>query len=153
RSRSCAVRWPEHGAASRIRRIGEALDGVRCPCQGNGQGNWQGIRQGQNALMHQIVARPKSQRLPPALNIVTLATFSASRSARALDPVLPHVAGEFGIPIATAASFAAGFAFTFAAIQPLIGAAADLFGKARLMIICLVVLGLANIVGSLATSF
>jgi predicted MFS family arabinose efflux permease len=103
--------------------------------------------------MHRLVARPKSQRLPPALNIVTLATFSASLSARALDPVLPHVADEFGVTIATAASFAAVFAFTFAAIQPLIGAAADLFGKARLMIICLVILGLANIVGSLATSF
>jgi len=111
--------------------------------------------------MHQITARPdsppestpKSQHLPPALNIVTLATFSASLSARALDPVLPHVADEFGITIATAASFAAVFAFTFAAIQPLIGAAADLFGKARLMIICLAILGLANIVGAFATSF
>src|SRR4029079_15858946 len=65
----------------------------------------------------------------------------------------PHVADEFGITIATAASFAAVFAFTFAAIQPLIGAAADLFGKARLMIICLAILGLANIVGAFATSF
>src|SRR4029079_13860295 len=65
----------------------------------------------------------------------------------------PHVADEFGITIATAASFAAVFAFTFAAIQPLIGEAADLFGKARLMIICLAILGLANIVGAFATSF
>jgi MFS transporter, DHA1 family, inner membrane transport protein len=104
--------------------------------------------------MHQTVARPrKDQRLPPALNIVTLATFSASLSGRALDPVLPHIADDFGISIATAASFAAVFAFTFAVIQPLIGAAADLFGKARLMIFCLVILGLANLVGSLATSF
>jgi predicted MFS family arabinose efflux permease len=103
--------------------------------------------------MHQTVKRPQHQRLPPALNIVTLATFSASLSGRALDPVLPHVADDFGISIATAASFAAVFAFTFAVIQPLIGAAADLFGKARLMIFCLVILGLANLVGSLATSF
>jgi predicted MFS family arabinose efflux permease len=86
--------------------------------------------------MHQTVTRPRDQRLPPALNVVTLATFSASLSARALDPVLPHVADDFGVTIATAASFAAVFAFTFAAIQPLIGAAADLFGKARLMIFC-----------------
>ena len=59
--------------------------------------------------------------------------------------MLPHVADDFGITIATAASFAAVFAFTFAAIQPLIGTAGDLFGKARLMIVCLVILGLANI--------
>ena len=38
-------------------------------------------------------------------------------------------------------------------IQPVLGAAADLFGKARLMIVCLVLLGLANILGAMATSF
>jgi len=43
--------------------------------------------------------------MPPALNIIALATFAASLSARALDPVLPHVAGEFGVSIATVASF------------------------------------------------
>jgi predicted MFS family arabinose efflux permease len=103
--------------------------------------------------MHQTVPRPQDQRLPPALNIVTLATFSAALSGRALDPVLPHVADDFAVSIATAASFASVFAFTFAVIQPVIGAAADLFGKAKLMIICLVILGIANLVGSLATSF
>ena len=94
-----------------------------------------------------------SHRLPPALNIITLATFAASLSARALDPVLPHVAEDFGISIATAASFAAVFAFTFSIIQPIVGAAADLFGKTRLMIGCLALLGLANILGALSTSF
>lgn len=103
--------------------------------------------------MHQTVARKPDQRLPPALNVVALATFSAALTGRALDPVLPHVADDFGITIATAASFAAVFAFTFAVIQPLIGAAADLFGKARLMIVCLVILGISNLVGAVATSF
>jgi predicted MFS family arabinose efflux permease len=91
--------------------------------------------------------------MPPVLNIIALATFAASLSARALDPVLPHVADDFGVSIATAASFAAVFAFTFAIVQPVLGAAADLFGKARLMIICLVLLGLAGILGALSTSF
>jgi predicted MFS family arabinose efflux permease len=91
--------------------------------------------------------------LPPVLNIIALATFAASLSARALDPVLPHVAEDFGVSIATAASFAAVFAFTFAIVQPVLGAAADLFGKARLMIVCLVLLGLASILGALSTSF
>ena len=45
------------------------------------------------------------------------------------------------------------FAFTFAIVQPVLGAAADLFGKARLMIVCLVLLGLANVLGALSTSF
>src|SRR5439155_1079730 len=77
----------------------------------------------------------------------------AALSARALDPVLPHVAADFSVSIATAASFAAAFAFTFAIIQPVLGAMADMFGKARLMIVCLVLLGLANILGAMATSF
>jgi predicted MFS family arabinose efflux permease len=91
--------------------------------------------------------------MPPAINIIAIATFAASLSARALDPVLPHVADEFSISIATAASFAAIFAFTFAVVQPVLGAAADLFGKVRLMIACLVILGVANMLGSIATSF
>jgi predicted MFS family arabinose efflux permease len=103
--------------------------------------------------MPQTGSRPQEQRLPPVLNIIALATFSASLSARALDPVLPHVADDFGVSITAAASFAAVFAFTFAVVQPVLGAAADLFGKARLMIVCLVLLGLANILGAMSTSF
>jgi len=93
------------------------------------------------------------ERMPPAINIIALATFAASLSARALDPVLPHVADDFSVSIAAAASFSAVFAFTFAVVQPALGAAADVFGKARLMIVCLVLLGLANILGALSTSF
>ncbi|QWG21089.1 MFS transporter [Bradyrhizobium sediminis] len=96
---------------------------------------------------------PHDQRIPPAINVIALASFSASLSARALDPVLPHVAEDFGVTIATAAGFSAAFAFTFAIIQPVMGAAADLFGKARLMVVCLVLLGVANVLGALSTSF
>jgi predicted MFS family arabinose efflux permease len=103
--------------------------------------------------MRQAGLRPHRQRMPPALNIIALTTLAASLSARALDPVLPHVADEFGVSIAAAASFAAVFAFTFAIVQPVLGAAADLFGKARLMIACLVLLGLASILGALSNSF
>ncbi|MGZ5872533.1 MAG: MFS transporter [Bradyrhizobium sp.] len=102
--------------------------------------------------MPQTGQRPH-ERMPPAINIIAIATFAASLSARALDPVLPHVADDFSVSIATAASFAAVFAFTFAVIQPVLGAAADLFGKARLMIVCLVLLGVANILGAISTSF
>jgi hypothetical protein len=42
--------------------------------------------------MAQTALRPHEQRMPPALNIIALATFAASLSARALDPVLPRVA-------------------------------------------------------------
>src|SRR5438067_11226392 len=103
--------------------------------------------------MPQTALRPHDQRLPPVLNIIALTTFAASLSVRALDPVLPHVADEFAVSIATSASFAAVFAFTFAIVRPLVGSAADLFGKARLMIFCLALLGLANLLGAISTSF
>jgi predicted MFS family arabinose efflux permease len=98
------------------------------------------------------VAVSAASGMPPALNIIALATFSAALSARALDPVLPHVAEDFSVSIATAASFAAAFAFTFAIIQPVLGAFADVFGKAPLMIVALALLGFANILGAMATS-
>jgi predicted MFS family arabinose efflux permease len=67
--------------------------------------------------------------------------------------LLPHIADEFSVSIATAAGFSSAFAFTFAIVQPLIGAAADLFGKARLMVACLALLGFASILGAMTTSF
>ena len=109
--------------------------------------------------MHQVLARqieppaPRDQRLPPVLNIIALAGFSAALSTRVLDPVLPHIADDFAVSIATAASFAAGYALTYAVVQPLIGAAADMFGKARLMIACLALLGVSSILGAFATTF
>lgn len=102
--------------------------------------------------MPQSATRPHDH-MPPAINIIAIATFAASLSARALDPVLPHVAEEFSISITTAASFAAVFAFTFAVVQPVLGAAADMLGKVRLMIACLVILGFANMLGAIAGSF
>ena len=92
-------------------------------------------------------------KLPPLLNIVALATFAASLSTRALDPVLPHVADDMSVTVATAAGLTAVTAFSFALVQPLIGAAADVFGKARLMLVCLVLLGIANVAGALCTSY
>jgi predicted MFS family arabinose efflux permease len=67
--------------------------------------------------------------VPPILNIIALATFAASLSARALDPVLPHLAADFDVSIASAAGFASVFAFTFAIIQLLQGAAAGLSAR------------------------
>jgi len=89
----------------------------------------------------------------PILNIIAVTTFASALSSRALEPVLPLVAGDFGVTVATVASLSAVFALTFAIVQPILGAAADMFGKPRLMIACLVLLGVANIVGAMATSF
>ena len=91
--------------------------------------------------------------MPPILTIVALSTFAAALSARAIEPVLPQVAGDLSVSIQVAAGLAAANALTFALVQPFLGAAADLFGKARLVIVCLVLLAIANAIGALATSF
>jgi MFS transporter, DHA1 family, inner membrane transport protein len=103
--------------------------------------------------MRQTGGRDAPAGLPPALNIIALSGFAASLSTRALDPVLPRIASEFSVSITTAAGLAAVSAFTFAVVQPAIGALADMFGKARLMIVCLALLGLASLLGAMATSF
>ena len=87
------------------------------------------------------------------LTVIALCTFTASLSTRSLDPVLPNIASELSITVATAAGLSAGTALTFALVQPVLGATADIIGKARLMLICLVILGLANIVGAFADSY
>ena len=87
------------------------------------------------------------------LNLIALTTFAANLSVRAIDPVLPHIADDLTVSIAQAASLSAGLAFTFAIVQPVIGAAADQLGKARLMVACLVLLGVGSILGAFATSF
>jgi predicted MFS family arabinose efflux permease len=89
----------------------------------------------------------------PILNVIAATTFAAALSSRSMEPVLPLVADDLGVTIATAASLSAAVALTFAIVQPILGAAADMFGKARLMIACLATLGAANIIGALATSF
>ncbi len=89
----------------------------------------------------------------PILNLIALTTFAANLSVRAIDPVLPHIADDLSVTTAQAASLAAGLAFTFAIVQPVVGAAADLMGKARLMIACLALLGIGSILGAFATSF
>ena len=92
---------------------------------------------------------------PPVLNIDRAGdVYRGSLSSRALDPVLPHVADELSITHRHGGGISRRYwPSPSPSIQPVLGAAADLFGKARLMLVCLVILGLANILGALSTSF
>ncbi len=91
--------------------------------------------------------------MPPILTIIAMSTFAASLSARAIEPVLPQVAGDLTVSIAVAAGLSAVNALTFALVQPFLGALADLFGKARLVTACLILLAIANAAGAFAESF
>lgn len=91
--------------------------------------------------------------IPPIINVIAMTTFAAALSSRSMDPVLPLIAGDFSVSVATAASLASAIALSFAFAQPVLGAVGDLYGKARLMIVCLAALGVASIIGAFATSF
>jgi MFS transporter, DHA1 family, inner membrane transport protein len=87
------------------------------------------------------------------LPIIAMSTFAGALSARAMDPVLPQVATDLAVTIQLAATVASAFAVTFALVQPVLGVVADVFGKAKLIFICLILLGASNIAGAFSTSF
>ena len=91
--------------------------------------------------------------MPSVLYLIALASFAANLSVRAIDPVIPHIADDLSISIAQAAGLSSALAFTFAIAQPIIGAFADLIGKARVMVACLALLGIGSIMGAFATTF
>ncbi len=91
--------------------------------------------------------------MPPLLTIIAMSAFAVSLTARAVEPVLPQIGNDLAVSIAVAAGLSAVNALTFALVQPFLGALADLFGKARLVIACLLLLAAANTAGAFATSF
>lgn len=87
------------------------------------------------------------------LPIIAMANFAAGLTTRAMDPVLPQVSAQLLVSIPAVATLASATAISFAFIQLPLGAIADMFGKPRLILTCLVILGIANIAGAFATSF
>lgn len=88
-----------------------------------------------------------------ALVVVSFIAFSTSLFMRAMDPVVPQISGEFGIPAADVALLATAFALPFAVVQPLLGPVGDFFGKTKLMLAGMLLLVLATLVGAFAQNF
>ncbi len=88
-----------------------------------------------------------------ALVVVSFIAFSTSLFMRAIDPVVPQISGEFGMPAADVALLATAFALPFAVIQPLLGPVGDFFGKTKLMLAGMTLLVLATLIGAFAENF
>lgn len=88
-----------------------------------------------------------------ALVVVGFIAFSTSLFMRAIDPVVPQISGEFGMPAADVALLATAFALPFAIVQPLLGPVGDFFGKTKLMIGGMVLLVATTLIGAFAQSF
>jgi len=86
------------------------------------------------------------------LNVLSFLVFSSALSVRAIDPVVPRIADDFGVTPSTAALLAAAFA-AYGLAQPVLGPLADTFGKSRTMVACLLVLVLSSFLSAVVTSF
>jgi DHA1 family inner membrane transport protein len=96
------------------------------------------------------LARRNARRVLAGVSTVAFAT---SLFSRAIDPIIPPIAGDLGVAPETVALLSTAFALPFALIQPILGPLADAFGKTRIMTSCLVVLIATAAIGAIATSF
>ncbi len=110
-------------------------------------------RKERGALMRKSGLRPHQQRMPPALNIIALATFAASLSARALDPVLPVCRQRFPRQHRHRGGVRVGVRLHLCDRAAGAGRGRRSVRQGAAVIGCLVLLGLANVLGAMSTSF
>ncbi len=93
--------------------------------------------------------------LPPARLIthVSLIGFATALSSRAVDPIIPPIAESLQVDPAKVALLSTAFTLPYAFVQPILGPIADLFGKVRVMILCLIVIVAASFACAVATSY
>jgi predicted MFS family arabinose efflux permease len=87
------------------------------------------------------------------LTIVSLISFATALFSRAVDPIIPPIAADLRTDPAKVALLATAFALPFALVQPILGPIADVLGKPRVMLVCLVVVIAAAFLGAIATDF
>ncbi len=87
------------------------------------------------------------------LNLLAFVVFACALFIRSTDPVIPQIAFGLGVEPATAALLSTAFTLPYALVQPLLGALADMFSKARLILLCLFVVTVATLACGLATNF
>jgi predicted MFS family arabinose efflux permease len=76
------------------------------------------------------------------LFVLSLCGFATAMSARLVDPVVIDIAADLGAPIAFVALLSTAYALPFAMTQPLIGPFGDIFAKARIIKVAIVVLAI-----------
>ena len=87
------------------------------------------------------------------LNLLAFVILATSLFMRSVDPVIPQIAGGLSVTPATAALLSTAFTLPYALIQPLLGALADTFSKARLIGVCMLIGGVTTLACGLVTNF
>ena len=103
-------------------------------------------------------SRPKARdrtsfSIPPVLKIVSLVVFAQTLFTRAVEPVIPMIAGDLGVDLQSAALLTSAFAFPYALVQPALGVVGDFLGKTRLMNLSLLVVAVTALICAVATTF
>lgn len=88
-----------------------------------------------------------------SINLIAFVAFASALFQRSVDPIIPQIAQGLGTDAATAALLSTAYTLPFAVIQPVLGALADMFNKARLMLICLAVVAIATVAGAIVESY
>jgi predicted MFS family arabinose efflux permease len=79
--------------------------------------------------------------------------FAATLFSRVVDPVVPQIAADLAVDVATAALLSTAFTLPYALMQPVLGTVGDFFGKTRLMNMSLLFVSITALVCAVATSF
>jgi len=87
------------------------------------------------------------------LNLMAFVIFATSLFMRSVDPVIPQIASGLNVAPTTAALLSTGFTLPYALIQPVLGALADMFSKARLIAVCMLIGGITTLACGLVTNF
>ena len=86
------------------------------------------------------------------LLILGLAVASVTLNMR-IEPSFPQVASDLGISLHSIAILATAFGLAYALVQPIMGVVADRYGKQRVMVWGLTIVGLFTLACAFATSF
>lgn len=87
------------------------------------------------------------------LNIIAFVVFASALFIRSTDPVIPLIANGLNVEPATAALLSTAFTLPYALVQPILGALADVFSKARLMLLCMFLVTVATLLCGFAPNF
>lgn len=94
-----------------------------------------------------------SSRIFSPLNLLAGVAIVGPILARASDPVMPQIALSLDVLPATAALLSTAYTLPFALSQPVLGPLSDVFGRARVIFICLSILVVTTFVCSVVLTF
>lgn len=94
-----------------------------------------------------------SKEVQATILLLALAAFAASASIRVLDPALPRLAQDFGMPIPAVAQLASLFAVVYGCFQMIYGPMADRYGKLRVITLACTLGAIGSIASALSQQF